>query len=202
MSTIDLTQVSGLRAVDAEGNDLGPVSLQDLTDSITIQVLQTLSMRQQAATLEEPALLSASAQSAGSDTYENQLPEQTDLKWARALDASGNPILISKESLASVVGGRLDVSALKLRTYHLENGATIDTGISQKGLVVIGNNDYYSGDISVFMNNHSSAELVYLGSNRTPHIKVFKDARDSNMKITNESNGHALDVYIRIYPLL
>ena len=96
----------------------------------------------------------------------------------------------------------MDVSALKLRTYHLENGATIDTGISQKGLVVIGNNDYYSGDISVFMNNHSSAELVYLGSNRTPHIKVFKDARDSNMKITNESNGYALDVYIRIYPLL
>ena len=104
MSTIDLTQVSGLRAVDAEGNDLGTVSLQDLTDSITTQVLQTISLRQQAATLEEPALLSASAQSAGSDTYENQLPQQSDLKWARALDASGNPILISKEDLAGVVG--------------------------------------------------------------------------------------------------
>lgn len=100
------------------------------------------------------------------------------------------------------VGARLDVSALKLRSYHIENGATIDTGISQKGLVVIGNNDYYSGEISVFMNNHSGTELVYLGSNRTPHIKVFKEARDANMKITNESNGHALDVYLRIYPLL
>lgn len=127
MSTIDLTQVSGLRAVDAEGNDLGPVSLQDLTDSITIQVLQTLSMRQQAATLEEPALLSASAQSAGSDTYENQLPEQTDLKWARALDASGNPILISKESLAAVVGARLGIGKAEeftgdLNTLLLSSG--------------------------------------------------------------------------------
>ena len=124
MSTIDLTQVSGLRAVDAEGNDLGPVSLQDLTDSITIQVLQTISMRQQAATLEEPALLSASAQSAGSDTYENQLPEQTDLKWARALDASGNPILISKESLA--VGGLLKINSSWIRARGIANATQID----------------------------------------------------------------------------
>lgn len=123
MSTIDLTQVSGLRAVDAEGNDLGTVSLQDLTDSITTQVLQTISLRQQAATLEEPALLSASAQSAGSDTYENQLPQQSDLKWARALDASGNPILISKEDLAGVVG-----ALLKNKDFALSIGSFWDFG--------------------------------------------------------------------------
>ena len=39
------------------------------------------------------------------DQFENQLPQKSDAKWVRALDASGNPILISKEDLASVVGG-------------------------------------------------------------------------------------------------
>ena len=38
------------------------------------------------------------------DQFENQLPQKSDAKWVRALDASGNPILISKEDLASVVG--------------------------------------------------------------------------------------------------
>ena len=41
------------------------------------------------------------------DQFENQLPQKNDAKWVRALDASGNPILISKEDLASVVGGLL-----------------------------------------------------------------------------------------------
>lgn len=106
MVIIDMSQVAGFKAVDAEGNELGVVSMNELTESISEQVLQTIAMRNQATTLEHPALMSAaSTLAAGNDAYENELTEQTDLKWARALDASGNPILISKESLASVVGG-------------------------------------------------------------------------------------------------
>ena len=45
------------------------------------------------------------------DQFENQLPQKSDAKWVRALDASGNPILISKEDLASVVGGLLEINA-------------------------------------------------------------------------------------------
>ena len=105
-----MSQVAGFKAVDAEGNELGVVSMNELTESISEQVLQTISMRNQATTLEQPVLMSAaSTLAAGNDAYENELPEQTDLKWARALDASGNPILISKESLASVVGGLLPI---------------------------------------------------------------------------------------------
>lgn len=47
------------------------------------------------------------------DQFENQLPQKNDAKWVRALDASGNPILISKEDLASVVGGLLPTSVCK-----------------------------------------------------------------------------------------
>ena len=44
------------------------------------------------------------------DQFENQLPQKSDAKWVRALDASGNPILISKEDLASVVEGLLGIN--------------------------------------------------------------------------------------------
>lgn len=39
--------------------------------------------------------------------------QKNDLNYVRALDASGNPILISKKDLASVVGGLLDYAVSK-----------------------------------------------------------------------------------------
>lgn len=52
------------------------------------------------------------------DQFENQLPQKNDAKWVRALDASGNPILISKEDLASVVGGLLPTADSTQRGLH------------------------------------------------------------------------------------
>lgn len=39
------------------------------------------------------------------DIKESAMTQQSDCKWVRALDANGNSIRISKEDLASVVGG-------------------------------------------------------------------------------------------------
>ena len=50
-----------------------------------------------------------------SDVKESALTQQSDCKWVRALDANGNSIRISKEDLASVVGGLL--SSLKLYPF-------------------------------------------------------------------------------------
>lgn len=41
------------------------------------------------------------------DVKESALTQQSDCKWVRALDSNGNSIKISKEDLASVVGGLL-----------------------------------------------------------------------------------------------
>ena len=99
MSTIDINSVAGFKAVDAEGNELGIMSLADITAAVKESIMQDATMARSVATLSEASTLAAT------DTYEDQLPQQTDLKWARGLDANGNPILTSKESLASVVGG-------------------------------------------------------------------------------------------------
>ena len=63
------------------------------------------------------------------DQFENQLPQKNDAKWVRALDASGNPILISKEDLASVVGELIGTASPEKDGYnvpilHLQNCGT------------------------------------------------------------------------------
>ena len=98
-----MSQVAGFKAVDAEGNELGVVSMSELTASISEQVLQTIAMRNQANTLEQPALMSTLA--TGNDAYENELQQVSDANWVRALLADGTPVLWDKSDLASVVGG-------------------------------------------------------------------------------------------------
>ena len=97
MTAEELKNVAGFKAVDAEGNELGVVSLSDIVSAVK-QELQPSGV----ARASVSALSEVSAQAA-TDTYEDQLPQKTDATWIRGLDASGNPILISKQSLASVL---------------------------------------------------------------------------------------------------
>ena len=46
------------------------------------------------------------------DVKESAMSQKNDCKWVRALDSNGNSILISKEDLASVVGGLLPLATL------------------------------------------------------------------------------------------
>ena len=88
------------------------------------------------------------------DQFENQLPQKSDAKWVRALDASGNPILISKEDLASVVGGLIGIS-LVLKTKGGINIPSRDSTdpmneITENGIyTIIPANDTY-GTLIVF----------------------------------------------------
>ena len=66
------------------------------------------------------------------DQFENQLPQKNDAKWVRALDASGNPILISKEDLASVVGELLYDTGdypFQARTFSSDFNNAQDSGM-------------------------------------------------------------------------
>lgn len=68
------------------------------------------------------------------DLKESALTQKNDCKWVRALDSNGNSILISKEDLASVVGGLLPVvsekSAGLAPTTLYENNTMISTNKS------------------------------------------------------------------------
>ena len=114
-SAVDLTKVAGFKAVDSDGNELGIVTMQELQDSIASQVLNVVSQRMQASTLEEPAMLAANASTrAASDAFENQLTEQADFQWVRTLASDGSSTRVSKDNLATVVGERLNTSRIEL----------------------------------------------------------------------------------------
>ena len=52
---------------------------------------------------------------------EGALPQKKEINYVRALDKDGNPILISKEDLAQVVGEQLDGGAIKQKRSNLKD---------------------------------------------------------------------------------
>lgn len=106
------------------------------------------------------------------DQFENQLPQKSDAKWVRALDASGNPILISKEDLASVVGGLIGpASALKdgLLSHILYQNLFTSKTDSTEDMDLIGTG-YYAihSDYNIPKNNKSGIRYGSFISFGTP----------------------------------
>ena len=106
------------------------------------------------------------------DQFENQLPQKSDAKWVRALDASGNPILISKEDLASVVGGLIGpASALKdgLLSHILYQNLFSSKTDSTEDMDLIGTG-YYAihSDYNIPKNNKSGIRYGSFISFGTP----------------------------------
>ena len=96
------------------------------------------------------------------DQFENQLPQKSDAKWVRALDASGNPILISKEDLASVVGGLLGLEFVKREDINIPSRDSTDpmNEITENGIyTIIPANDTY-GTLIVFQSFGGAGGIV------------------------------------------
>ena len=56
MSTVDLTKVAGFKAVDAEGNDMGIVSLSEMTNMVKESIINEAVAMQSVSTLEPCSL--------------------------------------------------------------------------------------------------------------------------------------------------
>jgi hypothetical protein len=84
------------------------------------------------------------------DQFENQLPQKSDAKWVRALDASGNPILISKEDLASVVGGLIPTASPNQRGLHpsAKFQQSDNNAVNEINNINILSTDIYYGDLT------------------------------------------------------
>ena len=79
MSKVDLTKVAGFKAVDAEGNDMGIVSLSDMTNMVKESIIQEAVAMQSVSTLAETSTLAAT------DTYEDRLPTSDTFSYVRTL---------------------------------------------------------------------------------------------------------------------
>ena len=138
------------------------------------------------------------------DQFENQLPQKSDAKWVRVLDASGNPILISKEDLASVVGGLIGVS-------NSENNGLMPAGLfikhpytvyldSQQSFEItdvngfVGIRDGYSfGGIVLFFCTFGQVQQIKTGSYSGISL-TFKDSTTLILKNTS-SNRRGYQIF-------
>ena len=117
------------------------------------------------------------------DQFENQLPQKNDAKWVRALDASGNPILISKEDLASVVGGLIGIDNdwIRARGY-------ISAGQDLNELIIPGVYTYYL-EIGAILNGPSIERMVLLVFKSSMHIlQIAVSVTDNRFKFRGTTN--------------
>lgn len=105
METVDLTKVAGFKALDSDGNELGIVSMEQLTDSIAMRIADGLSERTVLPANNVP--MAVAATSTGSDKMETAFAETTDPAYVRVIDKNGNSAKQGISSLATVVVGGL-----------------------------------------------------------------------------------------------
>lgn len=93
---MDLNNIVGFKAVDKNGNER-QVTVDEMTELVSARIVSAAS---------EISTFAAAA-AAGTDEFEDQLPQSDTFSWLRTLDGSKNPTLTSSSAAAKVLGGLL-----------------------------------------------------------------------------------------------
>lgn len=192
MTTEELKNAAGFKAVDAEGNELGVVSLSDIVSAVKQELQPSGVARASVAALSEVSTQAAT------DTYEDQLPQKTDVTWIRGLDESGNPILISKQSLVSVAEGLIG-------TANVNNtGLISDIDYLDKLQIISGSNNQiykvaqltrnYCGFVAVGV-EPANANTILFSVSRSNNIVKFNGTKPDLLRIYKDSNRY---IYFKI----
>lgn len=96
MSELELKNIVGFKAVDAEGNEQ-QVTVDEMAELVSARIVSAAS---------EISTFAATA-AAGTDEFEDQLPVSDTFSWLRTMDGSKNPTLTSSTAAAKVLGGLL-----------------------------------------------------------------------------------------------
>lgn len=108
MSTIDMKQVAGLQAVNAEGKVIGTLSVDDLTELVSAKIIQEA--KNEAVSARSASVMSEASTLAATDEYEDKLDIDTNPAYIRSMDSEGNPKRTATTSLATVVGGLISTA--------------------------------------------------------------------------------------------
>lgn len=104
MSDLNLENIVGFKAVDKNGNER-QVTVDEMTELVSARIVSAAS---------EISTFAAAA-AAGTDEFEDQLPQSDTFSWLRTLDGSKNPALTSPSAAAKVLGGLIGINDTWLR---------------------------------------------------------------------------------------
>ena len=96
---MDLNNIVGFKAVDKNGKER-QVTVDEMTELVSARIVSAAS---------EISTFAAAA-AAGTDEFEDQLPQSDTFSWLRTLDGSKNPTLTSSSAAAKVLGELIGVT--------------------------------------------------------------------------------------------
>ena len=166
---MDLNNIVGFKAVDKNGNER-QVTVDEMTELVSARIVSAAS---------EISTFAAAA-AAGTDEFEDQLPQSDTFSWLRTLDGSKNPTLTSSSAAAKVLGELLPIvgennNGLAWKGGFIErakitSSMSIDdyTNPGMYGLDGCQDSPYKYGGLIVFKANVLVVQIVYemQGSNR------------------------------------
>ena len=156
MSDLNLENIVGFKAVDKNGNER-QVTVDEMTELVSARIVSAAS---------EISTFAAAA-AAGTDEFEDQLPQSDTFSWLRTLDGSKNPTLTSSSAAAKVLGELLPLSTntnkgLTRRTAYFD--------LIQGKLYKIEEfiYDEFDIDLNSIFDDSSSDEVNESNKNKTP----------------------------------
>ena len=146
---MDLNNIVGFKAVDKNGNER-QVTVDEMTELVSARIVSAAS---------EISTFAAAA-AAGTDEFEDQLPQSDTFSWLRTLDGSKNPTLTSSSAAAKVLGELIG------------NATSNKSGLMSSGMVPLelskDNNQYWK------INENALFLFKYKGINSKNNIKTYK----------------------------
>ena len=163
---MDLNNIVGFKAVDKNGNER-QVTVDEMTELVSARIVSAAS---------ETSTFAAAA-AAGTDEFEDQLPQSDTFSWLRTLDGSKNPTLTSSSAAAKVLGELQLNENYFLVNHMLGEGALYKLNYPKDINVtfdIIGEGNSENADIFSFVSHHVKGLSVVksIGPNL---LKIYKD---------------------------
>ena len=153
MSDLNLENIVGFKAVDKNGNER-QVTVDEMTELVSARIVSAAS---------EISTFAAAA-AAGTDEFEDQLPQSDTFSWLRTLDGSKNPTLTSSSAAAKVLGELLGINKIingfTSESFSLHKGES--KRIKANGILVICS-QYYNLYPSIAVISPATKNIEYIG---------------------------------------
>ena len=159
---MDLNNIVGFKAVDKNGNER-QVTVDEMTELVSARIVSAAS---------EISTFAAAA-AAGTDEFEDQLPQSDTFSWLRTLDGSKNPTLTSSSAAAKVLGELIPLATNEANGLMSKNNyIKIAQSITSTKLIKIESWDGYS--TLVFIRTSGATGLYSIDGNWADSAKFTR----------------------------
>ncbi len=193
MSDLNLENIVGFKAVDKNGNER-QVTVDEMTELVSARIVSAAS---------EISTFAAAA-AAGTDEFEDQLPQSDTFSWLRTLDGSKNPTLTSSSAAAKVLGGLLQ-NGNYIRMAEGKGSATLYRIDFTRNLNLVvkivgeGNSEVVD-DYSIICMHGGGNGLCITHNSGPSSIRMYRD-NDYNYYVYVSGWGYAIAYFANRIPI-